>query len=385
MLGVNGFYDDYEEPLRNLYIGGLRGGANYIGAAGRVDASSPRFATAARDANAIFQVDKQPTKSFAIFTDNEFNLFGKLSLVAGLRYTYEKRDFEGAGYVVFNDGSLELANQFNLGPAIGKNSITTKRPSGRIGLNWRPTSKILGYITFSESFKSGGFDGAVLSNVSFFNTPYRAEVVKSLEVGFKSDPLPNLRVNGAVFYTDFQDPQSRVTAFAPGPFGLVPQGILANLDSARIYGAEGEVLWRPVKGLTLSATATLLDTVVRASGINIVFDDKPLTFAPKASATLSVNYEHPIGDKLVGRLQSNLRYASRHAVRPQALPIDMVTYTLVDAQVAVATVDDIWEVALSGRNLTNERYPTAGIQGFNAIAYNIGLPITWAISVRRRF
>jgi iron complex outermembrane recepter protein len=390
LIGINGGFDDYEEPVRTFYagdyLGNERGTVNYSGAPGRVAATSPHFATRNTDANSLFQTIDQETASYALFTDDEFRLSEQFSLLAGYRYTYEKREFAGAGFVGFNDGTSELANQSNLGAAIGSSELQTKRSTGRLGINWRPTSVVLAYLTASESFKSGGFDAGFLSNVTYITTPYEAEIVRSYELGIKSDPLPNVRLNAAVFHTDFDNPQARLTFFFPGPGGVqVPQGILSNLDEASIDGAEAELAWRPTSGLTLTTTATWLDTEVEQNGTGAAtFDGRPLSYAPEFSGTFDAVYEFPLTARLTGRVQGNLKYVGSYYLRPEALPIDREDgYTVFDAQLGIA--DENWEAILWGRNLSDERYLVDGQAGFGSNRYSLGLTRTYGVSLAVRF
>jgi iron complex outermembrane recepter protein len=390
LIGINGGFDDYEEPVRTFYagdpVGTERGTVNYSGAPGRVALTSPHFATRNTDANSLFQTIDQETSSYAVFTDDEFHLTEQVSLVAGYRYTYEKREFAGAGFVGFSDGTSELADQNNLGAAIGSSELETKRSTGRIGVNWRPTRSVLGYLTASESFKSGGFDAGFLSNVTFITTPYDAEVVRSYELGIKSDPLPNLRLNAAVFHTDYDDPQTRLTFFFPGPGGVqVPQGILSNLDEATIDGAEAELTWRPMPGLTLATTGTWLDSEVEQTGTGAAtFDGRPLSYAPEFSGTFDAVYEFPLTATLTGRVQGNLKYVGSYFLRPEALPIDREDgYTVFDAQLGIS--NENWEAILWGRNLSDERYLVDGQAGFGSNRYSLGMTRTYGLSVSIRF
>ena len=386
LIGLNAGYDNYREPSRIFFAGDLvgeRGTIQYSGAPGRVAATSPHFATRATDANSLVNRARQRTWSYALFTDNELPLTDQLSLVAGYRFTYEMRKVEGSGNVTFNDGTIEFANQLNLGAANGFGGTVTTRSSGRIGLNWRPSENILGYVSFAESFKSGGFDAGFFNNIATLTVPYRPEIVRSVELGVKTDPLRNLRVNADVFYMNFEDPQARLTQF----FNAVPQTFLSNLDEARVYGAEAEVVWLPFDGLTLGATATLLDTEVSQEGTGAAtFDGRPLSHAPEQSFTLDGTYEFPIAPGILGRIQGDAKVVSSHFLRAEALPIDQQEgYTVVNGQIAIAGDDGSWDLTLWGRNLTDERYFIDAQAGFGAWRYNLGMPLTWGASATIRF
>jgi iron complex outermembrane receptor protein len=393
MLGANVAYEEYEEPQRTFYAGVLDDSGpfplasiNYSGAPGRVSPTSPHFATRDTEANTLYQDIAQDTTSYAVFTDNEIRLTGALSLVAGYRYTYEKREFTGAAYVGFTDGATEFTNQDGVGDADGSSEAVTKRSSGRLGLNWRPSDSILVYGTFSESFKSGGFDAGFLNNVLPIINPYKPEIVRSFEVGFKSDPRDNLRLNAAIFYSDFDDPQTRLTTNVTGPGGIViPQTILSNLDEARVMGLEGEIAWRAAEYLTLGATASLMDSEVDDPA-NPAFDGNPLSHAPEQTFTVDGVYERPVGDNLTLRLQANMKYLSDHFLRAEATPIDeQEAYTTVDAQVSLAHQNGGWEVSVFARNLADEFYFVDGQGGFGANRYTIGMPRTYGVTATFNF
>lgn len=392
ILGLNFAYDDYEEPLRLLYAGEFagdnRGTFNYVGAPGRLAPTS----TNQTIANSLFQQLEQPTTSVAVFTDNELDITDTLSLIVGYRFTHEKREFDGSCQVLLTNGGSEFCNQSGLGEAVGSNELVTDRSSGRVGINWRPTDDTLIYALFSESFKSGGFEGSLLNNITLIQNPYEAEIVRMIEFGFKSQPLDNLRINAALFYNDFQNPQTRFTVNITNPVTGLPvaTGLLSNLDSADVYGAEAEITWLPLDGLIVGGTLTLLDTQISQdipppSGVN--FDGKSLSHSPDISATLMSNYEFPIrGGDYTGRVGANMKFVGEHMLRPESFLIDEEdAYVLVDAQASVSTVDGRYEFAVWGRNLTDEQVRTVGIGNFGSIEYNINQPRSWGIGLTARF
>ena len=401
MIGGNASYERYEEDQRTFYAGLLDdsgafplGTINYIGAPGRTSLTSPHFATRATDANAPFQDIVQRTTSIAVFTDNEIPLTETLSLIAGYRYTYEKRELAGAAYIAFTDGTAEFANRPidaangipGPGDAVGSGETTTQRSSGRIGLNWQPTDELLIYTTFSESFKSGGFDAGFMNNVTHLTNPYKPEIVSSFEIGIKADPLENLRVNAAVFYMDFDDPQQRITTVVTDPSGaIIPQAILSNVDQARVFGIETEVVWRVTDHLTLSGTAAIIDSEIDDPD-QPVFDGNSLSHSPDETFTVDGVYEVPFGNSYVGRIQANMKYLSDHFLRLESQNLDLQkSYAVADAQLSVAREDGTWEVSAFVRNLTDEFYFTDAQAGFGATRFNVGMPRTYGISASFNF
>jgi iron complex outermembrane recepter protein len=387
---VGAFYsDDSYHDLRNLYAGQLIDGLgtrNYVGAATRVGSSSPQFATRLSTANGLQSDLTQETQSAAIFTDDRFALTDRLELVAGYRYTYEERRFFGSGLVLFTDGTAEFANQSDLGPAVGDVSFDTTRHSGRLGLNFQLDSRKLLYVSLSEGFKSGGFDGGPSSNYVVTFQPYREEVVRAVEAGIKTD-WSTLRLNGAVFYNHYDNPQARIRRDVLGADGvtIIPQTQLGNLDKAVVKGAELEARWRPMRGLTLDATTTFLNTRISASGIAApVFDGNPLPFAPKFSGTLGALYEWPLGNALIAGVGVDGKYVGTHYLRPEQFAIDKEQYTLVNIRAQIGSETERWNVELYGKNIGDEFYRVNAVGGIGADVFALGQPATWGLTVRVR-
>lgn len=93
------------------------------------------------------------------------------------------------------------------------------------------------YASVASGFKSGGFDG-VASTAQGAITPFDEEQALNLEFGFKSTLADGrLRLNGAVFNTDYQDLQI-LQSFPNG--SPVPPLQTKNAGEARSQGIELE-------------------------------------------------------------------------------------------------------------------------------------------------
>ncbi len=398
IIGAYASWDEYQQESSNHcgtlldgpQGGGPRGDCNYTGAASRVDPALVAAGVDPLSANAVFIDFDQTTVSAAFFTHNRISITDSVTMDVGFRYTFEDRDFEGSSTVYFDEasgGAIEFANRDGLGPAVGSNDIVTKRATGQIGLTWQPNDDTLLYVSFSEGFKSGGFDGGIASNVLVFLNPYQEEIVRNAEFGWKLDVSDTLRINGAIFNTEYEQPQARVRTPTVGPDGtVIPSTQIANLDEALIRGVELEVFWAPTEGLNFGATATYLDTEVSQGGLAAAtFDGNDLPFAPDLSWTLFGRYEYQLGNNLVGAVQANIKDVGDHFLRPEAFAIDENSYSLVDARISVASVDHKWEVAVWGKNLGDEQVRLNAVGGFGADPFYIGLPLTYGVEGIFRF
>jgi len=367
--------------------------------------------------NPILELDtkyQQETESAAIFGHVEYDLTSELSLVLGARYTNETRDWTGCTYVA-DDGSLGLflnnvfglaGSPFELGPGdcgtindIGgfdpafnpyTDSIDTSRVTGKIGLDWKPSDDVLVYGSISNGFKSGGFNGAN-SNTTTQLIPYEEEVLTAYEVGTKATLLDGrMQLNAAVFYYDYQDKQEQDAAVT-----LVGNiSGLTNVDESEITGAELEITWQPVSGLTLAGNAAWLDSEVkewqavsRAESSypnNVVYYDasgQDLAMTPDLSYTLFARYEFAVGDNLVMDISADINYTGETTGGPR--PEDATEdYSVANARIGLGSSDGSWRVMGWVRNLADEDYyPSAYGGGNGPYVRTYGMPRTVGVTL----
>jgi len=302
-----------------LYCGELNpdtllGTCAYIGAPGRVGPNPASDAVA----TTLQTLTEQSRETAAIFTYNTIEVAPRLDVVVGARLTYENIDGSGRGQHIFSDGVTALNDQNGLGLAVGENSITDVRLSGNFGLNYTLANETLLYASYSNGFKSGGFNGEVINNATHFTDEglFEAETVNALEAGLKF-ARSNFGFNLAGFYQFYDQPQARIfVPFATEDGGSFTSNSLSNLDEATSFGLEADVSWAPFKGLDLFAAVTLLDTEINQEENPSVpqnaenFDGNPLPFASDFSTVLSARYEWLLTDDLNASLDANAKYQS---------------------------------------------------------------------------
>jgi iron complex outermembrane receptor protein len=111
------------------------------------------------------------------------------------------------------------------------------------------------YATYATGFRSGGFN---LGTSSASHLPYNAEKDQNFEIGAKTLWLDGrLGINADVFYM----PQSNLLETEPDPAEPAFIGLyyLANIGSARTYGAEMQALFKATDWLNLGTSVGWLD------------------------------------------------------------------------------------------------------------------------------
>ena len=112
-------------------------------------------------------------------------------------------------------------------------------------------------MSVSTGFKGGGVNPRPF--VADQRLPFNPETLTTYEAGLKSDFFDRkLRVNGAVFLNKYEDITLGKTVC---PESVLPTPCLrpSNIGTADVKGAELEISWFPVDGLSFDASASFLD------------------------------------------------------------------------------------------------------------------------------
>ena len=323
----------------------------------------------------------QITRSAALYADATWTLSDKVDLVTGLRFTRERRHYEG-GTTFITPSPLVGINDTFIDDTIRDSNLT-----GRIGLNVRPRDGLLLFAMVSRGRKSGGFFSGFTNNDSQL-LPYRPETLTAYEVGVKSEFGRAVTLNVSAFYYDYKDPQTFVRFIDPAT-GLSVQKV-GNVDSARVFGADIDLILRPVSGLTLSGGLGLLDTHLSSfeTAAGTVPAGNRLPNAPATSFSGKARYEFDLSSRLTAALQGDARYASSAFKEASNDPlIASRAYWLLNARVSLGDSKVGWEVALWGRNLTKESYV---VQGVNLASLGIvnriyNAPRTYGVELSFRY
>ncbi|MFM5954484.1 MAG: TonB-dependent receptor [Novosphingobium sp.] len=260
-----------------------------------------------------------------------------------------------------------------------EHTISGRRSESK--LNWTatlqhdfaPTS--MGYATVSNGTKGGGFDARYLRDSAntggYFS--YAPESATSYEVGLKSKLFGNkVRLNVAAFLMDVKNFQVSVFDGATG-------FLVTNAAKARTKGVELEFAWAATDHLTISASGSILDaswlsfpnapcwqspaSPIRGAcigfGTPAAHRDASggsMAFAPKFSGNFNAAYKQPVSDQLEVGASVNVSYSSGYFNSSEGDPIYMFQpkQAKIDARLSLGQVDGKWEIAVIGKNLTDQ-------------------------------
>jgi iron complex outermembrane receptor protein len=241
--------------------------------------------------------------------------------------------------------------------------------SPRLGVDFRFTDDLMAYASYSQGFKSGGFD--MRGNATAFpgtRNGFDSETADNYEVGVKSTLFDGqLVLNATLFYTPYKDVQLTTQQFEI--VNGLPTNVTAVLNAGKQVnqGAEIEAVWRPINSLTVSMNAGYLDSEFKrfltSCGAGCLTDisrfHEPIN-APEWTLYLGGTYEWALSR---GDLVANLGYQYRDKTKVANTTVsitDQDAYDLVDAGVAYTTHSGAWRFALDGKNLLDEEYRVAG-------------------------
>jgi len=321
---------------------------------------------------------QQDAETWAVFGQGTWHVQENLHVTLGLRYTKESKEAQRslflAGYgtetaldPVADVSKIGLQKAiFNAFDFDIEDDKTVENFSPSLKAQYDLSDDAMLYASVSKAFKSGGF-GETGSIEKF---EFDDEEALAFEVGGKLRIMDGRgSLNFALFHTSYEDLQ--VSAFVGDAF------VVDNAAEATSQGIEIDGVFRLTEALTMTASIAYLDATydefsnascsmaqVQASGASARscqqdLQGETLANAPEWSANIGLNHIADIGDNLELHSNLNLNYVDEQYLAQdldeQALEESHLT---VNARVALGNMGGNWELALVGKNLTDEEIRT---------------------------
>ncbi|WP_374452880.1 TonB-dependent receptor [Phenylobacterium sp.] len=331
--------------------------------------------------------------AYSAYLDLAFDLTDTVLLRASGRYSSEeKRIHSHVETRTIRSGPLP-AGAIVAGPTVGLAKGSWEDFSPRVVAEFRPVERTMLYVSYTQGFKSGGFNSYAVAGPDEFEP----EEITAYEAGAKTDLLSGaLRLNASIFTYDYTNLQVRL----PVPSGGVN---IANAAAAKIQGAEVEAVWAAAPDLRISGNLAYLDARFTEGSLPTVpdayefglpvtqtpedLDGNRLTRAPKWQYSLTARKTWDIGS--AGELAFEAAYRHQDKVFFLETNQDSETYRAgawgqIDARLDYTTADGRLEVSLFGRNLTDDMRVTqvTSLGGLPAAAINE--PRKWGLQVTLR-
>lgn len=317
--------------------------------------------------------------SIGAYGQATWHITDRLAFTGGLRYSVDDKGLEsrnnnyvratGATICSLQGGTLFLGGEVisPVGCAINRRD-SFSGVSYTAGLDYKVTDDILIYAKTAKGFRSGG-QNLRAPNASAF-LPFQPEIAYSYEIGFKSEFFDRrVRLNMAAYTTDVNNIQrTTLISVPPIPPSTVAgtATILSNAGKARFRGVEAELTALVFPGFTISASGALVDPkYVSFADLSGDRSFERFTGVAKQQFALGADYKGNLSDSVKVALHVDYTWRSSIATSEYNFVANPQNAAIIAATTAPAlgevgaragiTFNDNYEIAVYGRNLTNNR------------------------------
>ncbi|MGD9981823.1 MAG: TonB-dependent receptor [Hyphomonadaceae bacterium] len=330
-------------------------------------------------ATTIFTQGRVDTQSLAAFADVSFDLTEALALSVGARWTRDEKtgrvyrqNFTGIRSPFFgNNAAIPGLVRTNY-----TNDAEFEEVTPRVSLTWEPSDNLTIYGSYSQGFKSGGFDmrGDAVFTPNTVNG-YQPEFVDTYEIGFHSSWLQGrFNLSGAVFTSEYTDMQ--ITRQEPTTLGGIAS-FVDNAASADINGAELEGAFYFTDNFRTNFAVGYIDGQFNEYMSNTVVTNPappPATIVvpidlsgsaalqntPDWTGSISFTYEAPVANGTLAFTPSAAYRGDSQMFEFAAPLLDQQAYTLYNASLTWTSDSDHVRLGLHALNLTDEEYRVGG-------------------------
>lgn len=386
---ISQFHDDLEQDQfsQELQLLGSRDNLNWILGAYYFNEDGDNVNTLDFTVSNFRSGGGFDNEAWAVFAQGTYDLSDDLHLTLGGRYTDEQKSFtpDQIIYQNYYAGFSDLVPPDNPLAALDapflqagsrilpllEKDLDISEFTPMANLSYDLSDDLMVYLSYSEGFKSGGFTQRVFPPiVAPFTAPvgtadidliptYDPEFVEVLELGFKGTFAGGrLRLNGALFSTDYEDLQVQVfNSVAP---------VTQNIGKASIEGIELELLASPGNGWLVESSVSLLDASYDEidTGNTLIGLSNDFERVPETTVSLGVSREMTLGANGTMVLRGDWSYRSETFNDAYNTPLlETESTDLIDASARWLSADESWTVILSATNLTDEEYLVTGVYG----------------------
>lgn len=320
----------------------------------------------------FFTQAKVETDAYAAFGEATWSATDRLSVIAGLRYSWESKK---------GTGSMLGGPDTSFGGDPEWDAVTP-----RLSVRYALTSQANVYATYSEGFKSG-----VIDSLGLTADVAEPETLTAYEAGFKYSSGRN-SFNLSAFHYKYEDLQVQFYLGLASKLGNAASATMSGLDIDGSYGLgdnftlRGGASWVPkaeyetfTSGLAFALPMTpagLQQVVVDASGDRLL---KTPEFTGNVSLAYGAATTYGDVDASVTVFHSGAYdWDLLRRIRTDA-------YTTVSAQVGLTLQATGVRIGVYGKNLTNEAYaPSVTASGLGD-TYNFAAPREVGLRIGYRF
>jgi len=360
---------------------------------------------------------KQDTSAWAVFFQGEFQINDNWTVTAGVRYTEEDKDADAVTRITNDAGGLANPSPNPLTGAVIRgvapttydhafvDSRTTDQVTPSFALEWDASDTSLYYLSYSEGFKSGGFNAVddqapdlVNGTGPIYTVPgsgwsYEDETANSLALGGKHDLLDGaMTFNWEIFDSEYDNQQ--VSTFVGIGFEV------RNAATSEVKGLEIDMRWQATDNLLVGANVAYLDakygafptagcTALQQSGIisdragrpagslasfdgcterlgpdgnpvaNQDLRGRQLPTAPEYSGSIFADYTRAVSDNYEFFLSGDINFTDSYFLAGDLDPLDVQDgFEKINLRAGLRSEN--WEFMVYGKNVTDEETASGG-------------------------
>jgi iron complex outermembrane recepter protein len=317
---------------------------------------------------------RQTSTLWSGFAQGTYSLTNELRVTAGVRFNHEAKT--GARNLVIVKGPTNVFPITTVRALWGALRVAEHSISGKISENsttpmaniqYDITPELMAYGSYAKGVKAGGFDIRSNSLPTHPTFPgaflFRPEKADNFEGGLKYKAR-GLSLAISYYNTKYKDLQTQTF---DGGIGFN----VTNASAAKVQGVEAEGRFRIGDHVQLSGSVAYLDfaftdfrqgqcpfgTAPNVQPGNFCnYTGTRTQLAPKWTGNAAADFNFPVGESLELKFNVNADFSSSyHAGNLIDSFTDQSGYTKLGARLALGSINDDWEIAVVGRNLTNKR------------------------------
>ena len=324
-------------------------------------------------------------ETWAVFGQADYAFTDNWTVTAGIRYTDDEKDFETAGTGGFGTPFTE--------------SVSDDQVSGDLALSFAPNDTSLIWTKVARGFRAPTIQGR---DVAFFGAPSIAdsETIDSFEVGYKGQFADDrLRLNAAVFYYEVDDIQFTAVGGEGNNIRLV------NAETGVGMGFELDLQWLITDNFEVTFGYAFADTEIEDDALRVpacgsglctvtdtvdadgfvLVDGNPFPNAPETTFNFTASYSIPIGGDAELFAFTDWAYQGDTQITLyEAKEFETDGQYEGGIRLGWRKLDNSWEVALFGRNITDEEN-VQGVIDFNNLTGFTNEPRIWGVSIATEF
>jgi iron complex outermembrane receptor protein len=346
-------------------------GLFYMDESGDVDAGTR---ISGRLSRAIAEFENM---NWALYGQSTYALTDQWKLTGGIRYTQEEREMTKIN--VATSGAVQVFPE-------ASGSYDNVSPMVSLSYDWN--EDVMTYLKVSTGFQSGGFNSRD-STVADFIRGYDEETLTAYEAGIKSYLGDRIRLNAAVWFSDYQD--KRVNMFNPETLASV----VRNAGVVEIYGAEVELLAKLSDSWQLGVNYgyvkpeyTKYDAPdpVDPSIIRDLSKTTSFPYTPQHDANVNLTYEYSFPFALLSArvdwsYKDEMNFLAALPERNSQQPYDLWNARLSLRDIA-GPVDTTMRVSAWVKNVTDKAYWNQGVASYTGLGFDknvYGEPRTYGV------